>query len=48
MIEPMGKRFTLRLSEELLRKVEQRAEKERRSIGDVIREALERELKRDR
>jgi predicted DNA binding CopG/RHH family protein len=48
MIKPMGKRFTLRLSEELLRKVEQRAEKEGRSIGDVIREALEREFKRDR
>jgi predicted transcriptional regulator len=48
MIKPMGKRFTLRLSEELLRKVGQRADKERRSIGEVIREALEREFKRDR
>jgi len=48
MIKPMGERVTIRLSEELLRKIEKRAEAEHRSVGDVIREVLERDFKTKR
>jgi predicted DNA binding CopG/RHH family protein len=48
MIKPMGERATFRLSEELLRKIEKRAEIEGRSVGDVIREVLEQEFRREK
>lgn len=46
MIKPMGERVTIRLSKELLRKIIKRAEIEGRSIGDVVREALEQEFEK--
>ena len=44
MIKPMGERVTIRLSEELLKTIEKRAEAEGRSVGDVIRKVLEHEF----